>query len=246
MAEKASVSKDVLSSYSAIFGAADLEVDDGHLAICIAVSEFFDTTRRLPKRQVGDSDEKQAEDAFARRWDLLMAEKASVSEDLLLSSYSAIFGAAEMEVDDAPRAVCIAVHVLFLEAQRLPRRVHVVTDWNREEDILARRWHRVVQSQSAVGLDLMGQFADMFTANGEAWNAAVESGFATVLDEVSVVELFHRCVALQEDAVQRYSGSAVQEFRAACVAWVLKQDEVSHEKNAAFEVCYGQHLAFVA
>ena len=108
----------------------------------------------------------------------------------------------------------------------MPRRVHVVTDSNREEDILARRWHRVVQSQSAVGLDLMGQFADIFTANGEAWNAAVESGLATFLDEVSVVELFHRCVALQEDAVQRYSGSAVQEFRAACVAWVLKQYEV--------------------
>ena len=41
MAEKASVSKDLLSSYSAIFGAADLEVDDGHLAICIAVSDFL-------------------------------------------------------------------------------------------------------------------------------------------------------------------------------------------------------------
>ena len=49
----------------------------------------------------GDSDEKRAEDALARRWDRLMAEKASVSEELL-SSYSAIFGAAEMEVDDAP------------------------------------------------------------------------------------------------------------------------------------------------
>ena len=41
-----------------------------------------------------------------------MAEKASVSKDLL-SHYSTIFGAAEMEVDDAPRAVCIAVHVFF-------------------------------------------------------------------------------------------------------------------------------------
>ena len=225
MAEKASVSEELLSSYSAIFGAAEMEVDDGHLAVCVAVSEFFDTTRRLPKRQVGHSDERRAEDALARRWDRLMAEKASVSEELL-SSYSAIFGAAEMEVDDAPRAVCIAVNVFFLEAQRLPRRVHVVTDSNREEDILARRWHRVVHSQSSVGLDLMGQFADIFTANSEAWNDAVESGLATFLDEVSVVELFHRCVALQEDAVQRYSGSAVQDFRAACVAWVLKQYEV--------------------
>ena len=48
------------------------------------------------------------------------------------------------------------------------------------------------------------------------------AGWRPFLDEVSMVELFHQCVALQEDAVQRYSGSAVQEFRAACVAWVLK------------------------
>ena len=222
MAEKASVSEELLSSYNAIFGAAEMEVDDGRLAICVAVSEFFDTTHRLPKRQVGDSAEKQAEDALARRWDRLMAEKASVSEDLL-SSYSAIFGAAEMEVDDAPRAACIAVHDFFLEAQRLPRRFDSITDANRAEDVLARRWHRLVACPPAANSELMGQFAEIFTANGEAWNAAVESGLATFLDEVSVVELFHRCVALQEDAVQRYSGSAVQEFRAACVAWVLKQ-----------------------
>ena len=61
---------------------------------------------------MGDSDEKRAEDALAQRWDRLMAEKASVSEELL-ASYSAIFGAAEMVVDDAPRAVCIAVNVFF-------------------------------------------------------------------------------------------------------------------------------------
>ena len=68
----------------------------------------------------------------------------------------------------------------------------------------------------------MSQFGDIFSANGEAWNVAMQSGLATFLDEVSMVELFYQCVALQEDAVQRYSGSAVQEFRAACVAWVLK------------------------
>jgi len=72
----------------------------------------------------------------------------------------------------------------------------------------------------------MGQFAEIFTAMSEAWNAAMESGLATFLEDVSMVELFHRCVALQEDAVQRYSGSEIQEFRAACVAWVLKQYEV--------------------
>ena len=112
LAQKASLPNKLLNEYHQLFAAAEMEVDDGHLAVCVAVSEFFETTRRLPKRQVGDSDEKRAEDALAQRWDRLMAEKASVSKGLL-SHYSAIFGAAEMEVDDAPRAVCIAVHVFF-------------------------------------------------------------------------------------------------------------------------------------
>ena len=225
MAEKASVSEDLLSSYNAIFAAAEMEVDDGHLAVCVAVSKFFDTTRRLPKRQVGDSDEKRAEDALAQRWDRLVAEKASVSADLL-SSYSIIFGAAEVESDDSTRAACTAVHDFFREAQRLPRRFDSITDANRAEDVLARRWHRLVACPPAASSELMGQFAEIFSARSEAWNAAMESGLATFLEDVSVVELLYRCVALQEEAVQRYSGSAVQEFRAACVAWVLKQYEV--------------------
>ena len=106
--QKASLPDELLIACQRIFAAADVEVDDGHLAVCVAVSEFLDRIRRLPKRQVGDSDEKRAEDALAERWDRLMAEKASVSEELL-SSYNAIFGAAEMEVDDGHIAVCIAV-----------------------------------------------------------------------------------------------------------------------------------------
>ena len=137
MAEKASVSEDLLSSYSAIFGAAEMEVDDGHLAVCIAVSEFFETTRRLPKRQVVDSAEKQAEDALARRWDRLMAEKASVSEDLL-SSYSAIFGAAEMEVDDGHLAVCVAVSEFFETTRRLPVGTEHLRFWDAEDEALPR------------------------------------------------------------------------------------------------------------
>ena len=223
--QKASLPDELLNEYQRIFAAADVEVDDGHLAVCTAVSKFFDTTRRLPKRQVGDSDEKRAEDSLARRWDRLVAEKASVSADLL-SSYSLIFGAAEVESDDSTRAACTAVHDFFREAQRLPRRFNPITDANRAEDVLARRWHRLVACPPAVSSELMGQFAEIFTAMSEAWNAAMESGLATFLEDVSMVELFHRCVALQEDAVQRYSGSEIQEFRAACVAWVLKQYEV--------------------
>ena len=223
--QKASLPDELLNEYQRIFAAADVEVDDGHLAVCTAVSKFFDITRRLPKRQVGDSDEKRAEDSLARRWDRLVAEKASVSADLL-SSYSLIFGAAEVESDDSTRAACTAVHDFFREAQRLPRRFNHITDANRAEDVLARRWHRLVACPPAVSSELMGQFAEIFTAMSEAWNAAMESGLATFLEDVSMVELFHRCVALQEDAVQRYSGSEIQEFRAACVAWVLKQYEV--------------------
>ena len=37
------LSEELLSSYNAIFGAAEMEVDDGHLAVCIAVSKFFET-----------------------------------------------------------------------------------------------------------------------------------------------------------------------------------------------------------
>ena len=223
--QKASLPDELLNECQRIFAAADVEVDDGHLAVCTAVSKFFDTTRRLPKRQVGDSDEKRAEDSLARRWDRLVAQKASVSADLL-SSYSLIFGAAEVESDDSTRAACTAVHDFFREAQRLPRRFNPITDANRAEDVLARRWHRLVACPPAVSSELMGQFAEIFTAMSEAWNAAMESGLATFLEDVSMVELFHRCVALQEDAVQRYSGSEIQEFRAACVAWVLKQYEV--------------------
>ena len=225
LAQKASLPNELLNEYHQLFAAAEIEVDDGHLAVCVAVSEFFETNRRLPKRQVGDSDQKRAEDALAQRWDRLMAEKASVSADLL-SSYSIIFGAAEVESDDSTRAACTAVHDFFREAQRLPRRFNPITDANRAEDVLARRWHRLVACPPAVSSELMGQFAEIFTAMSDAWNAAIESGLATFLEDVSTVELFHRCVALQEDAVQRYSGSEIQEFRAACVAWVLKQYEV--------------------
>ena len=86
-------------------------------------SRIFSDNPSVAEAASGDSDEKRAEDALARRWDRLMAEKASVSEDLL-SSYTAIFGAADMEADDGHMPVCIAVHDFFLAAQRLPRRFH--------------------------------------------------------------------------------------------------------------------------
>ena len=67
----------------------------------------------------------------------------------------------------------------FATAKRLPRRQVVDSDKKRAEDVLARRWHRVVACPSAVSPDLMSQFGDIFTANGEAWNVAMQSGLAT-------------------------------------------------------------------
>ena len=144
LAEQESVNSELLSTYSGIFAASEMEEDDAHLAVCIAVTEFFQISQRLPKRQgstlmrseqrmhslnagivcwqrklqrlpkrqAADTDEQRAEDAFARRWDRLLAEKASVSEELL-STYSGIFAASEMEGDDAHLAVCIAANKIF-------------------------------------------------------------------------------------------------------------------------------------
>ena len=76
----------------------------------------FQSSHRLSKRQAADTDEQRAEDAFARRWDRLLAEKASVSEELL-STYSGIFAASEMEGDDAHLADCIASR--WVETKRI-------------------------------------------------------------------------------------------------------------------------------
>ena len=163
LAQKASLPDELLNEYQRIFAAADVEGDDGHLAVCVAVSEFLDRTRRLPKRQVGDSDEKRAEDALARRWDRLMAEKASVSEELL-SSYNAIFGAAEMEVDDGHLAVCVAVSDFFETTHRLPKRQVGDSDEKRAEDALARRWDRLMAEKASVSEDLLSSYTAIFGA----------------------------------------------------------------------------------
>ena len=172
LAQKASLPNELLNEYHQLFAAAEMEVDDGHLAVCVAVSEFFDTSRRLPKRQVGHSDERRAEDALARRWDRLMAEKASVSEELL-SSYSAIFGAAEMEVDDGHLAVCVAVSKFFDTTRRLPKRQVGDSDEKRAEDALAQRWDRLVAEKASVSADLLSSYSIIFGA------AEVESDDST-------------------------------------------------------------------
>ena len=151
---------------------------DWRWGVCDDTLKFFDLHGRIPRRQNMTTDEQRAEDALAQRWDRLLAQKASLPDELL-NEYQRIFAAADVEGDDGHMAVCIAVHDFFLAAQRLPRRFHSQTDANRAEDVLAMRWHRLVACPSAVSSELRGQFAEIFTANGEAWNAAVESGLAT-------------------------------------------------------------------
>jgi hypothetical protein len=82
----------LLRAYNRIFAASEVEADDAHLAVCVAMTEIFQSCKRLPKRQAADIDEKRAKDALARRWDRLLAEKASVNSELS-STYSGIFAA---------------------------------------------------------------------------------------------------------------------------------------------------------
>ena len=125
--QKAALAEDLLNAHNRIFAASEVEGDDAHLIVCIAATEFFQSCKRWPKRQAADTAEKRAEDALARRWDRLVAEQESGNSELL-STYSGIFAASEMEEDDAHLAVCIAVMDFFQSSQRLPKRQGVDTD----------------------------------------------------------------------------------------------------------------------
>ena len=146
--QKAALAEDLLNAHNRIFAASEVEGDDAHLVVCIAVTEFFQSCKRWPKRQAADTAEKRAEDALARRWDRLLAEQESVNSELL-STYSGIFAASEMEEDDAHLAVCIAVTDFFQISQRLPKRQGVDTDEKRAEDALAQRWDRLLAEKAS-------------------------------------------------------------------------------------------------
>ena len=119
--QKASLPESLLDAYSRIFAATEIEANDTHLAVCMAVSDFFETAQRLPKRQNGVTEELRQEDALAQRWDRLLTQKASLPESLL-DAYSPIFAATEIEANDTHLAVCMAVSDFFETAQRLPKR----------------------------------------------------------------------------------------------------------------------------
>ena len=115
------------------FGSGSWSLSDAHLAVCVAMTEFFQSCKRLPKRQAADIDEKRAKDALARRWDRLLAEKASVNSELS-STYSGIFAAWEMEEDETHLAVCVAVTDFFQSCKRPQKRQAPNTDDKRAED----------------------------------------------------------------------------------------------------------------
>ena len=48
------------------------EEDDVHFAVCVAVTGFYQICKLLPRRQLADIEEKQAEDTFAQRWHIFL------------------------------------------------------------------------------------------------------------------------------------------------------------------------------
>eukprot|EP00435_Cladocopium_sp_Y103_P006529 s6245_g2.t1 len=193
---KGAISENLMATYRAIFDAVEVEGDDGQLAVCLAVQEFWSTSNRLPKRQAGHSDELRAEDALAQRWDRLLQNKVSISENLF-STYKAIFAASEVEEDDGQLAVCLAVQEFWSTSNRLPKRQAGHRDELRAEDALAQRWDRLLQDKG-----VQAEFPEIFEAAADGWQAAVQMGLAAFLQETCVNEVFSRCVVLQEDAVQ--------------------------------------------
>jgi hypothetical protein len=82
--QKAALAEDLLNAYNRIFAASEVEGDDAHLAVCIAVADFFRSSHRFPKRQAADTDEKRAEDALAQRCDFFACRESSSQLGIVL------------------------------------------------------------------------------------------------------------------------------------------------------------------
>ena len=121
LAQRASLGDALLTTYERLFMAADMEDASVVVDTCTAVEKFFDTQQRLPKRQNPDTDEQRAEDTLARRWDRLLAQRASLG-DALLTTYERLFMAADMEDTSVVVDTCAAVEKFFDTQQRLPKR----------------------------------------------------------------------------------------------------------------------------
>ena len=161
LAQRASLGDALLTTYERLFMAADVEDASVVVDTCAAVEKFFDTQQRLPKRQNPDTDEQRAEDTLARRWDRLLAQRASLG-DALLTTYERLFIAADMEDANVVVDTCAAVEKFLDTQQRLPKRQNPDTEEQRAEDTLARRWDRLLAQRASLPNEIQERHRDLF------------------------------------------------------------------------------------
>ena len=161
LAQRASLGDALLTTYERLFMAADMEDASVVVDTCAAVEKFFDTQQRLPKRQNPDTEEQRAEDTLARRWDRLLAQRASLG-DALLTTYERLFMAADMEDASVVVDTCAAVEKFFDTQQRLPKRQNPDTEEQRAEDTLARRWDRLLAQRASLPNEIQERHRDLF------------------------------------------------------------------------------------
>ena len=244
---KDTLSLDLLQRFSHIFQVVSVEDDDGALATCLDVQDFFDkssrasgggsdpdagisnSSGRLPKRQSGQSRAQKEEDALARRWAPLLASKETLSDDLL-RRFSDIFAAGALADEDGIRATCSDVQEYLNEHGVLPKRQKAgVQAEKAAEDALAQRLGRLLSQHSSLSPTILEQYPQVFEAAAGRWENAEKQGLANFLDNISVLELFEMCGSLRESQVQRFIDSSLNEFKAACVAWLLARCEAGDE-----------------
>ena len=182
LAQRASLGDALLTTYERLFMAADMEDTSVLVDTCAAVEKFFDTQPRLPKRQNPATDEQRADDTLARRWDRLLAQRASLG-DALLTTYERLFMAADKEDASVLVDTCTAVEKFFDTQQRLPKRQNPATDEQRAEDTLARRWDRLLAQRASLGDALLTTYERLFMA------ADIE-GASVVVDTCAAVVKF--------------------------------------------------------
>ena len=164
------VEESVRKRFGRLFSAAEDDSIAGQVAVCVAVELFFQSSVRLPRRQVGDSAIKREEDLLARRWDKLQQQEV---EESVRKRFGNLFSAAEDDSIAGQVAVCVAVELFFQSSGRLPRRQVGDSAIKREEDLLARRWDKLQQQE--VEESVRKRFGNLFSAE-EAESARGERG----------------------------------------------------------------------
>ena len=227
---KDSLSLELLQRFFHIFQVESAEDDDGVMATCVGVEEFFQTSHRLPKRQNATTDASKAEDALAQRWDRLVATKDSLSLELL-RRFSHIFQVESAEDDDGALATCLEVQDFLTQRGVLPKRQKAGGQAEKAaEDALAKRLGRLLSQHASLSPTIFEQCPQVFEAAAGRWENAEKQGLANFLDNISVLELFEMCRSLGESQVQRFIDSSLNEFKAACVAWLLARCEAGDEE----------------